>query len=104
MKAGQVNEGEFLQKFAEYFDLPEGQLSLAEELVNDLGFDSLLVFEVFVMLEEVADHQLPDELAASLRTVGDVWFYFVQFGGAVALNGSDSSTVGPSPDDADRPR
>ena len=39
-------------------------------LVDDLGFDSLELYQFQVVVEELCGHELPDELLAQLDTLG----------------------------------
>ena len=46
------------------------------ESFEDLGLDSLDVFNIFVELETVTDHMVPDSEIESLQTVDDIHSYF----------------------------
>ncbi len=46
--------------------------------VDDLGFDSLALLELFLVLESVAGRVLPEELLDSIETVEDAWAWSVR--------------------------
>jgi acyl carrier protein len=45
-------------------------------LVDDLGLDSITLFRLVVLLEDVAPHELPLELVDNLQTLADVWHWY----------------------------
>ena len=53
--------------------LPEARLRDDTRLVADLGFDSVLLFELLLVLEEWLGVTLPEALLGQLETVGDVY-------------------------------
>lgn len=69
---------EFAARFRDYFSL--GHTPLPDEsLAADLGFDSLALFEIVALLDEMADHPVPDEVVADLVDMADVYHYFSSF-------------------------
>jgi acyl carrier protein len=66
----------FIEVFADYFDLSEFALNPETRLVDDLGFDSLMYAEIELLFYETAAHDVPDDLIASLATIGDVYHYW----------------------------
>lgn len=57
--------------------LPEREVYPEEELVSDLGLDSLALYELVVRTELLADVELPDELIDATRTLGDLHAWVV---------------------------
>jgi acyl carrier protein len=53
--------------------LPASPLSPDTRLVEDLGFDSVLAFELLLVLEDWIGALLPEALLGQLLTVGDVY-------------------------------
>jgi acyl carrier protein len=60
---------------AEQLGVNEGDVKNASSFVNDLGADSLDTVELVMALEEAFGHEIPDEEAEKLQTVGDVIKY-----------------------------
>jgi acyl carrier protein len=70
----------FCDVFVEFFRLSDrNSVSPDSDLRTDLGFDSIQILEVALFLEEVGDHELPDEILARLLTVRDVWDTYVLY-------------------------
>ena len=65
-------------------ELELAPVSLREEtrLVDDLGFDSVLVFELLLVVEDWIGVMLPEALIGQLVTVGDVYAVFRSRAGA----------------------
>jgi acyl carrier protein len=74
-----VGLADFCRGFEDFFDLRPGSVEGSSQLVGDLGFDSIMMVEVAVLLEEVAAGPVPDELLMSLFTVADVYGYYRNF-------------------------
>ncbi len=53
--------------------LPDAPLTEDTRLVEDLGFDSVLGFELLLVIEEWIGVLLPEALLGHLVTVGDVY-------------------------------
>ena len=53
----------------------ESQVTPAASFTNDLGADSLDTVELVMALEEEFGHEIPDEEAEKLQSVGDVIKY-----------------------------
>jgi acyl carrier protein len=51
------------------------QVTLEAKFIEDLGADSLDTVELVMALEEEFGHEIPDEEAEKLQTVGDVVRY-----------------------------
>lgn len=51
------------------------QVTLEAKFIEDLGADSLDTVELVMALEEEFGHEIPDEEAEKLQTVGDVIRY-----------------------------
>jgi len=53
--------------------LPAAPLDDDTRLVDDLGFDSVLRFELLLVLEDWVGVMLPEALLPQIQTVGDVY-------------------------------
>ncbi len=60
---------------AEQLGVPEADVSNEKAFVADLGADSLDTVELVMALEEEFGHEIPDEQAEKLQSVGDVIKY-----------------------------
>lgn len=80
----------FVELLAAHVSHPFEAVTPEHRLVDDLGVDSIAMFEIFVLLEDVAAHELPVELVDSLETLGDAWHWYSTLAGQ--RNGT-----GPSP-------
>lgn len=45
-------------------------------LEEDLGLDSIAMFELFVLLEDTAARELPFELLDNVETMADAWSWY----------------------------
>ncbi|MGQ0825977.1 MAG: phosphopantetheine-binding protein [Actinomycetota bacterium] len=50
-------------------------------LADDLALDSLSLFALVVIIEDMLGEQVPDDLVPALVTVGDVWHHLDTRGG-----------------------
>lgn len=92
---------DFAMVLTEYFDLEPGTFSYSTELHDDMGFDSIMMVECVVMLEDLAGHSIDPMAIESLTTVGSVYDFAAQFltPGAVSTTAeSATTTVPPGPD------
>ena len=65
-------EFEKLKKIiAEVLNVDEEEISMETTFVDDLGADSLDVFQIIMGLEEEFDIEIPNEEAEKIATVGD---------------------------------
>ncbi len=65
-------EFEKLQKIiAEVLGVDEGEISMETAFVDDLGADSLDVFQIIMAIEEEFDIEIANEEAEKIVTVGD---------------------------------
>lgn len=65
-------EFEKLKKIiAEVLNVDEEEISMETTFVDDLGADSLDVFQIIMGLEEEFDIEIPNEEAERIVTVGD---------------------------------
>ena len=65
-------EFEKLKKIiAEVVNVDEGEITMETTFVDDLGADSLDVFQIIMGLEEEFDIEIPNEEAEKIVTVGD---------------------------------
>lgn len=56
---------------AEQLGISEDEIKLETNFVDDLGADSLDVFQIIMGIEEEFDIEIPNEAAESIATVGD---------------------------------
>ena len=56
-------------------DIKEEEATMEASFVDDLGADSLDTVELVMALEEEFGHEIPDEQAEKLQSVGDVIKY-----------------------------
>ena len=56
---------------AEVLDVEEDEITMDTTFVDDLGADSLDVFQIIMGLEEEFDIEIPNEEAEKIVTVGD---------------------------------
>ena len=65
-------EFEKLQKIiAEVLNVDEGEITMDTTFVDDLGADSLDIFQIIMGIEEEFDIEIPQEAAEHIVTVGD---------------------------------
>ena len=65
-------EFEKLKKIiAEVLNVDEEEITMETTFVDDLGADSLDVFQIIMGLEEAFDIEIPNEEAEKIVTVGD---------------------------------
>ncbi len=65
-------EFEKLQKIiAEVLNVDEDKITMESTFVDDLGADSLDVFQIIMGIEEEFGVQIPDDAAESITTVAD---------------------------------
>lgn len=70
---------DFAERFAVEFDVPAERRPLppSTRLVADLGFDSLDLFRVSILLDVLAEVFVPEDLdALDDFTLGDVHYYY----------------------------
>ncbi len=60
---------------SEQFDVDKSSLSAATDLVNDLHADSLDLVELIMAFEDEFGLSIPDEVALSVKTLGDAVEY-----------------------------
>ena len=72
LKTGPHMEFEKLKKIiAEVLNVDEEEITMETTFVDDLGADSLDVFQIIMGLEEEFDIEIPNEEAEKIVTVGD---------------------------------
>ena len=59
----------------EQLSVKDDQVTTEAKFIEDLGADSLDIVELIMALEEEFGHEIPDEEAEKLMTVGDVTRY-----------------------------
>ena len=65
-------EFEKLKKIiVDVFNVDENEISMDTTFIDDLGADSLDVFQIIMGLEEEFDIEIPNEQAEKIVTVGD---------------------------------
>ena len=60
---------------SEQFDVDKSSLSATTDLVNDLHADSLDLVELIMAFEDEFGLSIPDEVALSVKTLGDAVEY-----------------------------
>ncbi|PWM47537.1 MAG: acyl carrier protein [Clostridiales bacterium] len=58
--------------FAERFDVDKDTITPETKIMEDLGADSLDVVDMLMTLEDDYNVTIPEEVAQSMKTVGDV--------------------------------
>ncbi len=71
---------EFTERIVTFFDLPDVP-DTGTRLVEDLGFDSINMFELVLFLEEVGGHEVPEAVVTSINTVGDLYDTYATYEG-----------------------
>jgi acyl carrier protein len=69
----------FVQTFATYFGFDGDDMSRDMRLVEDLAFDSVSMYELMSLLEELSGRELPPGFADGLLSVNDVCHYIEAF-------------------------
>lgn len=59
-------------------DINKDKIKLESRLAEDLGADSLDAVELIMALEDEFDIQISDEIAQSIKTIGDIVKYLEQ--------------------------
>lgn len=66
-------EFEKLQKIiAEVLNIEADEITMETAFIDDLGADSLDVYQIVTVIEEEFDIKIPEDVAESIVTVGDV--------------------------------
>lgn len=68
-------EEKVMDIISEQFDMDRSSLSLETDLVQDLHADSLDVVELIMAFEDAFSISIPDEVALTVRTIGDAVGY-----------------------------
>ena len=68
-------EQKVIQIIAEHFDVDASTLSSETDLVKDLHADSLDLVELIMAFEDGFEISIPDEVALSIKTIGDITDY-----------------------------
>ena len=63
---------EVVKALAEQLNIPQEKIKPENEIVKDLGADSLDVVELLMTLEDNTGKSIPDDKVADLKTVADV--------------------------------
>ena len=56
---------------AEVLNIEPEEVTMAATFVDDLGADSLVIFQIIMGIEEEFDIEIPNEAAEQIVTVGD---------------------------------
>lgn len=67
----------FVRFVAGELAIDAGDWTASARFVDDLGFDSLALLELFLVLEGIAGRVLPEDLLDSIETVEDAWGWSV---------------------------
>ena len=73
-----MHEQKVIQIIAEHFDDDPTTLSLVTDLVNDLHADSLDLVELIMAFEDAFELSIPDEVALSVKTIGNIVDYLAK--------------------------
>jgi acyl carrier protein len=69
-----VGFSRFSEAFRTAFGIDRDTVIVASSsLVDDLGFDSLLLSELYMLIGDITQSELPYELADKVTTVGDAY-------------------------------
>lgn len=60
---------------ANQLGIDENEITEGKTLIEDLGVDSLEIFEIVMSLEEEFDMEIPNEDIENIKTVGEVVSY-----------------------------
>ena len=60
---------------AEVLNVDADEITMDTTFVDDLGADSLDVFQIIMGIEEEFDIEIPDEAVENIKTVGDIVSY-----------------------------
>lgn len=72
MKGSYIMEFEKLQSIiAEVLNMEASEISMESTFVDDLGADSLDIFQIIMGIEEEFDIEIPNEAAEKIVTVAD---------------------------------
>jgi RimJ/RimL family protein N-acetyltransferase len=71
----------FAAAFGRYFDLDPSGLLPSTQLAEELGFDSLLRYELLLLLEDLAGFDVPEGVMAEIHSMDDVFHYVTLYGG-----------------------
>lgn len=69
---------EFAEILTEYFGIDIGMVQPESLLIEDLAFDSLMLYECRIMVEEAGDRVIADESFLAVRTVRDLHLLYLQ--------------------------
>ncbi|MBQ4271655.1 MAG: acyl carrier protein [Clostridiales bacterium] len=61
-----------LKLLVQELDISPTEINRDVQIMEELNFDSLQMYELVIDLEEAYDIRLPDELLETVKTVGDV--------------------------------
>ncbi len=56
---------------SEVLSVEENKITMESTFVDDLGADSLDIYQIIMGIEEEFDIEIPDNAAENIRTVGD---------------------------------
>jgi acyl carrier protein len=70
---GLLDFGTFSDMLLAELGIPAGPLGAETNLVDDLAFDSVLTFELLLVVEDWIGVLLPEALLGQLKTLGDVY-------------------------------
>lgn len=72
-----LSEAEFCSAICEYFEI-DGSHGRDSSLSDDLGLDSIAIFELLMFCEDIAGHPLAMEAEGSFWTLGAVYDFYAQ--------------------------
>ena len=68
-------EEKVIELIAEHFDVDKTELNASTDLLADLHADSLDLVELIMAFEDAFGISIPDDVALSVKTIGDVTNY-----------------------------
>jgi acyl carrier protein len=88
---GSANGGfeDFVALLRSRITLPADPVGRDARLAEDLGFDSIAMFELLVMLEETGGRDVPDGVIDNIETVGQAFDWFVD----LAVQGQNQPAI-----------
>lgn len=76
----QVEIAAFTAELGAYFELEPGTIHADSHLADDLAFDSIMVRECMLMIEDLAGHPIDEAALREVRTVRDLYNFYIQAG------------------------
>ena len=91
----QSQREELLAELSRLSGIPEQEIGEDSHLYSDLGFDSLMAIEFLLYVEQTLEVSIPDQVATSLQTVGQVFSLARSLSSAKDISGEAESRSTP---------